>query len=181
MRRLVSRHKGIGRRASQGQAMVETALILPIIFLILAGTLDLSRAFFAQIQITNGAREGAAWMRANKTDFNGAETRIKNEFQSQGLAGAATVSRQDNANCATPANNNMCISIICYRGMDSTTTVGGGCANASAALDDTDPDVIEVKVVYTFKPLLSSIIGDVFFPVSIPLTTVARQPLSPGV
>jgi Flp pilus assembly protein TadG len=43
----------------QGQGLVEFALLLPILVLVVFGVLELGRAFFAFIAITNAAREGA--------------------------------------------------------------------------------------------------------------------------
>lgn len=47
------------RRVSRGQALVEAALILPIVILILLLTIDLGRAFFTQVGLRNAAREAA--------------------------------------------------------------------------------------------------------------------------
>ncbi len=52
----VSRWSG-GR--TRGQALVELALITPILMLVLLGAVDLGRVFYASITITNAAREGA--------------------------------------------------------------------------------------------------------------------------
>jgi len=54
--RSVSDRRG-GR--SRGQSLVEFALILPVFALLFAATLDLGRLFYAQITLTNSAREGA--------------------------------------------------------------------------------------------------------------------------
>jgi Flp pilus assembly protein TadG len=43
----------------KGQSMIEFALLLPILVLIIFGVLELGRAFFAFIAISNAAREGA--------------------------------------------------------------------------------------------------------------------------
>ena len=48
-----------GRRRSRGQALVETALALPIFLLIVMSLFDLGRAVFAYNTATNAAREGA--------------------------------------------------------------------------------------------------------------------------
>lgn len=45
----------------RGQALVEFALILPVLVLILMGVFDFGRAFFAYNAISNGAREGARY------------------------------------------------------------------------------------------------------------------------
>lgn len=44
-----------------GQALVEFALILPVLVLILMGVFDFGRAFFGYNAISNGAREGARY------------------------------------------------------------------------------------------------------------------------
>lgn len=46
-----------GRSAYRGQALVETALILPIIILILLMGIDLGRVFFTSIDLRNAAHE----------------------------------------------------------------------------------------------------------------------------
>lgn len=46
-------------KSSDGQALVEFALILPIIILILFGIIEFGRVFSAQLLVTNGARDGA--------------------------------------------------------------------------------------------------------------------------
>ncbi|MEZ4501442.1 MAG: TadE/TadG family type IV pilus assembly protein [Dehalococcoidia bacterium] len=45
--------------SDRGQAIVETALVMPILLLLLFGILDAGRVFYAWIIVTNGAREGA--------------------------------------------------------------------------------------------------------------------------
>ena len=46
-------------RRSRGQAFVELALVLPVLLLLTLGAIDLGRLFFAEISVTNAAREGA--------------------------------------------------------------------------------------------------------------------------
>jgi len=55
------RSEQVGRNSklSKGQGLVEFALLLPILVLIVFGVLELGRAFFAFIAISNAAREGA--------------------------------------------------------------------------------------------------------------------------
>lgn len=49
-----------GRR-ERGQSLVETAIVFPILLLLLAAVVDFGRAFDAYIVLTNAAREGARW------------------------------------------------------------------------------------------------------------------------
>lgn len=45
----------------RGQDLVEFAIVLPLLFLVLFGVLDLGRLFFSGITITNAARRGARY------------------------------------------------------------------------------------------------------------------------
>jgi len=54
-------HRDTNKKANppKGQGLIEFALLLPILVLIIFGVLELGRAFFAFIAISNAAREGA--------------------------------------------------------------------------------------------------------------------------
>src|SRR5262245_14173227 len=47
------------RQRSSGQALVELALVTPVLLLLLLAAVDLGRIFYARITVTNAAREGA--------------------------------------------------------------------------------------------------------------------------
>ena len=49
------------RTDQKGQSMVEVAIALPVIIMILVGILDLGRAFFTFIALSDAAAEGAAY------------------------------------------------------------------------------------------------------------------------
>ena len=53
------------RRRERGQSLVETAIVLPVLLLLLAATVDFGRAFDAYIVLTNAAREGARFGSTN--------------------------------------------------------------------------------------------------------------------
>ena len=59
------------RRAprSRGQALVELALILPVLLVLLASALDLGRLFYSQITINDAAREGVLEASRNPTSY----------------------------------------------------------------------------------------------------------------
>lgn len=46
-------------RTERGASAVEFAIVLPVLFLVIAGIVDFGRAYQAQVQLTNAAREGA--------------------------------------------------------------------------------------------------------------------------
>src|ERR671924_19888 len=64
--RLPSRNAGCRARSEEGVALVEFALILPILVLLLFGMLDFGKAFNYWIDETHLANEGARWAVVNK-------------------------------------------------------------------------------------------------------------------
>jgi Flp pilus assembly protein TadG len=73
----------------RGQSLVEFALILPVLILLVMGTLDLAMGFRTYIALTNAAREGARWVSIHPTDQAGAEDRIALEADRVGLASSS--------------------------------------------------------------------------------------------
>lgn len=71
-----TRHEGrdpaTRRKAHRGQGLVELALIMPIMIVMLLGTIDFARAFSAYIQVTNAAREGAYFGARSSSNANDA-------------------------------------------------------------------------------------------------------------
>jgi PKD repeat protein len=86
-------HRG-HQSKSAGQALVEFALVIPVMLLMLAIAIDFGRLFFSYIEITNAAREGAAFglhQPSNLTQIQ-ATAAQETSTQSQGGEHAITVS-----------------------------------------------------------------------------------------
>lgn len=49
------------KKNEKGQSLVEVALAMPILILIMAGILDVGRAYFTYISLSDAAAEGAAY------------------------------------------------------------------------------------------------------------------------
>ena len=62
-------------RSERGQTMVETAMVLPILLILIFGMIDFGRAFNAWITVTNAAREGAR-VAATRQDATAINARI---------------------------------------------------------------------------------------------------------
>src|ERR1700731_148361 len=58
-----------GRR--RGQALIEMALITPLLLFILLGIVDLGRAYYQYTVMTNAVREGARYVAANWSNSPG--------------------------------------------------------------------------------------------------------------
>lgn len=57
-------------RNENGQALVEFALVVPILLLILCGIIDFGWMFFNQLSLQNACREGGRYASLNSTDAN---------------------------------------------------------------------------------------------------------------
>jgi Flp pilus assembly protein TadG len=77
------------RSRLDGQALVELALGLPLVLLLIFGVLELGRAFFVKIAMTNAAREGANYLIYHPddvgTNFAYSKTMVINELTNSGL------------------------------------------------------------------------------------------------
>jgi Flp pilus assembly protein TadG len=69
----------------QGQSLVEFAFILPVLLLLVLGTIDLGMGFKTYIGLTNAAREGVRWISINPDDQAGALLRVRAEANRVGL------------------------------------------------------------------------------------------------
>ncbi len=55
------------RRNDRGQALVELALIAPVLIILMLGVIDYGRVYFAYVSVTNGARIGADYASGSAT------------------------------------------------------------------------------------------------------------------
>ena len=82
-------------RPRRGQAVMETAVLLPIFLLLVFGVFDLGRVVFLQAQLENAVREGA---RAGQVMTSFSASNVQSLVQSQvGLSGANV-----SASCSSP-------------------------------------------------------------------------------
>ena len=66
-----------GRTNQKGQSMAEFSLVAILIFSLLAGIVDLGRAFFTFISLRDAAQEGALYGSLNPFDLEGIENRVR--------------------------------------------------------------------------------------------------------
>jgi Flp pilus assembly protein TadG len=70
-------------RRQRGQSLVEFALIAPVFLVLLLMAVDFGRLFFTYIQVSNAAREAAAYGAAQPTDTVGMQARAVQEKNAQ--------------------------------------------------------------------------------------------------
>jgi Flp pilus assembly protein TadG len=111
-----------GRRRSRGQALVEFALVVPVMIVLVLGGVDAGRLFFSWIEISNAAREGAAYAGGNPTDTTGISSHVTREANSQGQPGEGTISVA--TTCADTSKTTIaCSSAAGGNGTGNTVTV----------------------------------------------------------
>lgn len=64
------------RKYEHGQSMVELALTITILMVLLAGTVDLGRAFFTWLAMRDAAQEGASYGSYMPSDTSGIQARV---------------------------------------------------------------------------------------------------------
>jgi Flp pilus assembly protein TadG len=104
-----------GGRRRCGQSLVEFVVVLPVMLLVLLMAIDFGRLLFSYVQITNAAREGAAYGITHPEDTAGIRTRALQETNvqadAQGTTGALAItvacSPQTCATAATSATSNI--------------------------------------------------------------------------
>ncbi len=81
-------------RPDSGEALVEMALVLPMLIVLSMGMLDFGRAFHAKSLLDQAAREGARMAVIPPTDVAAVQNRVDTVLRSGGIttAAAATVS-----------------------------------------------------------------------------------------
>lgn len=156
------------RRAGQrGQALVETALVLPIVVMLVMGLFDLGRGVYAMSAVSNAAREGARTAIVNQVD---ADVRGRAAAQATALGIDATLATTQ-ANCPAPPHSLLMTpagaSGVCVQFLSHDLTAA--CA-ASASYGCIA--VVTVKSTYVpLTPLLSQVVG------SVPVISRAQQPV----
>lgn len=91
---MIPRH----RTTRRGQSLVEFAMLLPIVLMMVGGTIDLARVFQASITLESAVRNAAEYVATSKTDVRSEGKRIVcNETQS--LAGF----QGSSSNCTHPS------------------------------------------------------------------------------
>ncbi len=107
---------------SRAQALVEFALILPLLLLFLLGAIDAGRLFFSYVQVSNASREAASYGVVYPNDTATMTTRAMREANVQGQAGESTLVVA--AVCANSAGTTIaCVDAAGGGGAGNTVTV----------------------------------------------------------
>ena len=141
-------------RNERGQSLTELAITLPILVLLLLGTLDFGMAIFSYSMLRDAAQEGAFYGSFNPTDVEEIENRARNISP-----------RADDVVFSSPVQ---------LRDTDavkvSVQTLGGACQGATNGVANS----IQVNVTYRY-PILMPLVGRLIGSRTIPLTGIATN------
>ncbi len=141
-------------RSEKGQSLIEIAVTLPIILLILLGTIDFGMALFSYSILRDAAQEGALYASFNPSNDAEIENRARN-----------ILPRGDEIVFSSPVDlrNTDSISIL-------IETIGDDCQGATNGVANS----IEVSVVYQY-PIVMPIAGQIIGSDTIQLTGFASN------
>ena len=138
---------GAGR--ASGQSLVELALLLPVLTLLLLGTVDFARVFFDYIRLSGAVREGAIYGARNPAAGTASQSADPENiaFKVKSAGGLAL----------TDAD----ITITCYQGMTTTLRGTGDCAakDSNGLLVVQPGDSLVVTARTTFRPFTVRMVG----------------------
>jgi Flp pilus assembly protein TadG len=108
------RESGIAGGKQRGQAFVELALGMPLMLLIMLGTLDVGQVFVDYVQLRNGCREAASYGARHPADTPGIETRVTAEDPLMSYS-HTTVTVQIRGDLNVESNTNSQVVVTCSR------------------------------------------------------------------
>lgn len=118
-------------RAERGQSLIELTLVLPFLLLIMVAALDLGRAYYVYVALTNAAREGARYGASNPSNDSGVRSRVQKEVE--------------NSNLSIPGGQ--IPAPVCYEYVEGSTDFGASISCDAAG----SGDYIVVTVNYPFR------------------------------
>jgi len=140
-------HRARRAGGQRGTALVEFAVILPLLALVAFGTVDLGRAFMTVNQVKNAAREGAAYAQTHPARLagTGCTTPDSTQWYARNEAGGA--GSDFTVEVSTPAG--------------TFTSSDSGCAPFSAAATSGQDITVTVSKPFTvLTPLVRSVTGN---------------------
>ena len=133
----------IRRRGESGAALVEAALVLPIVFALLSGTVDLGFWVFERTQVTNAARDA---VRAGMLHYAGADS--PGTFSSTDALPAGSDDQLIQAAVASHLSGRaFTATVACYTAGTSTVTP---CSGAAIGTDELEVSVTSTRPSYSF-------------------------------
>ena len=122
------------RRSERGGALVELAVVLPVIVLIAIGVMDYGRVYYTSISVSNAARAGAEWGAYGAIGSVTQDARIQSFAQLEAAeAGTVTVTSSHVCRCS-PGGGTVSCTVECSGGYGAPQVYVTATATKSVAL-----------------------------------------------
>jgi Flp pilus assembly protein TadG len=131
-------------RRESGQALVEFALVLPILMLLVMGIIDFGFAFNQWNTAQNAAREGARIAAVSRS-----ESTIKNRVKVTGGTINLTGNGDITLSCNRPLINNTFTD--CTQNLEGTGTCTNGPCATPGTWDEREGDIVQVNVKHPYR------------------------------
>jgi Flp pilus assembly protein TadG len=128
---------------SGGQALIEFALILPLLFLLIVNMINFGGFFFAWITVANASRVGAQY-----AVIGGASVGTPSPATATQINNVVTEDVRSLLNGANPTVN------ICQNNNGHVTALSGTCTGIASDPEPTTYLLTSVDVTYTYNPLI---------------------------
>ena len=92
------------KHEERGAVAVEMAMLLPLLLLIVLGTVEFGRVLNVQVSMTQAAREGARYAAIHYKDTSGFDVTAKTLAAAPSLTGLPVAVTNDASGCAAGAN-----------------------------------------------------------------------------
>jgi Flp pilus assembly protein TadG len=138
---MFTRLRSLAVADDSGQALVEFALVIPLLLLVLFAVLDFAKAFNYWIDETHLANETARWAVVNTNPAPGGQT-----LQQWAVSQADSSELRNGGSSAVPSAAQVCISFPTNSQTGTSGQVG-------------DPVQVDVSVQYHWLPFLSDALG----------------------
>jgi Flp pilus assembly protein TadG len=122
----------------RGQSVAEVAISLPFLVLLFCGLLDLGRAYYAEITVTDAARDGARMLVSTSTSGTG-----PGSASGCTAVQAAVVDLASSPTCPTSTTSPAAGQVL----------VGISCPDSGACVGPSGGGLVTVDVYYGFKPV----------------------------
>ena len=162
-------------RRQSGQALVEFVLVIPILVLLMLGTIDLSRAYYMNVEIYGASRAGArAAIQAPAMDIGNfirsePNSTIKNDVATWGSTGPGQAYDKcaSGGACGDPSGCASFAQQACWAVRDCILSPGpdvGSCSSYGAwgTVPNGSSHGVEILVVYKYQaitPMIQGIVG----------------------
>jgi Flp pilus assembly protein TadG len=121
-------------QVTDGSSLIELALFLPIFLLLLVGTIDFGRGYYANIEVTSAA-EAAAWYG------------VQQPADTSGIKAAATLDAAD--------VNNLTTTVVTGCECSDGTSVQQGCTSPPTSCSATVVNYVQVTTNATYTPIIN--------------------------